>query len=440
MSVLPSSELDSRGRVGRRPRGAAAPSAGASPLPPLGPADRWLRRRLIERLSALGLDGVDLVDGDGVHAFGGEQSLAPSRDAHRSLAAIAVQDPKFYRSVALGGSLGFGRAYVDGEWTTPDLPTLLQRLASATVGRSTADGPASWPARIVGSVRKLGRRNTRSGSRRNIHAHYDLSNEFFALFLDASMTYSCGIFESPETTLAEAQYAKYDRISQGLQLTAGDHVIEIGCGWGGFAEHAAGRYGCRVTGITISQEQFQFARRRIAAAGLADRVDIQLCDYRDVQGQFDKLASIEMIEAVGHEFLPTFFAKCSSLLKRDGLMMLQTITIPDQRYQQYRRGVDFIQEYIFPGGHVPSLGAICQAVAESTDLRLLELADFAGDYARTLLSWRESFYTNARPIAGLGFDQRFQRTWDYYLSYCAAGFMERHIGLAQILFAKPKAR
>ena len=254
------------------------------------------------------------------------------------------------------------------------------------------------------------------------------------------MTYSSGLFEGPETTLAESQVAKYDRIAQRLQLNQRDHVVEIGCGWGGFAEHAASRYGCRVTGVTISQEQFDYARRRITAAGLDERVEIRLCDYRDLQGRYDKLASIEMIEAVGHEFLPTFFAKCSSLLKPAGLMMLQAITIPDQRYRHYRRSVDFIQEYVFPGGNVPSVGAICDAVAASTDLRLLELTDFAADYARTLLAWREACQANAARIAALGFDERFQRTWDYYLCYCAAGFLERQIGLAHILLAKPQAR
>jgi cyclopropane-fatty-acyl-phospholipid synthase len=195
-----------------------------------------------------------------------------------------------------------------------------------------------------------------------------------------------------------------------------------------------------VTGVTISQEQFEFARRRIAAGGLDDLVEIRLCDYRDLEGCYDKLVSIEMIEAVGHEYLPKFFEKCSSLLRSNGLMMLQAITIPDQRYLQYRRSVDFIQEYIFPGGHVPSVGAICDAVAASTDLRLLELADFAGDYARTLLAWRQACLANATQIAALGFDERFQRMWDYYLSYCAAGFSERQIGLAHMLLAKPGAR
>ncbi|MBA4104534.1 MAG: SAM-dependent methyltransferase [Pirellula sp.] len=440
MSVSSPSELDPRRRLTKRGRrGVESTEFVAAPLP-LGVTTRWLRGRIISRLASLDLRDVEIADAAGVHAFGLiEKANDSSGDGDRA-ARIEVLDPRFYRSVACGGSLGFGRAYVDGEWTTPDLPTLLQRLARATVGNARVEGPATWPARIARTIRQLGRRNTRRGSRRNIHAHYDLRNEFFALFLDESMTYSSGLFEGPETTLAESQIAKYDRIAQRLQLNQRDHVVEIGCGWGGFAEHAASRYGCRVTGVTISQAQFDYARRRIAAAGLDDRVEIRLCDYRDLQGRYDKLASIEMIEAVGHEFLPTFFAKCSSLLKPTGLMMLQAITIPDQRYRHYRRSVDFIQEYVFPGGNVPSVGAICDAVAASTDLRLLELADFAGDYARTLLAWREACQANAARIAALGFDDRFQRTWDYYLCYCAAGFLERQIGLAHILLAKPQAR
>jgi cyclopropane-fatty-acyl-phospholipid synthase len=440
MSVSSPSELDPRRRLTRRGRRSVESNELAAAPRPLDVTARWLRGRIIKRLTSLDLRGVELADAAGVHAFGPLETAHESNDDGDRAARIEVLDPRFYRSVACGGSLGFGRAYVDGEWTTPDLPTLLQRLARATVGNARVEGPATWPARIARTIRQLGRRNTRSGSRRNIHAHYDLSNEFFALFLDESMTYSSGLFEGPETSLAESQVAKYDRIAQRLQLNQRDHVVEIGCGWGGFAEHAASRYGCRVTGVTISQAQFDYARRRITAAGLDDRVEIRLCDYRDLQGRFDKLASIEMIEAVGHEFLPTFFAKCSSLLKPTGLMMLQAITIPDQRYRHYRRSVDFIQEYVFPGGNVPSVGAICEAVAASTDLRLLELADFAGDYARTLLAWREACQANAARIAALGFDERFQRTWDYYLCYCAAGFLERQIGLAHILLAKPQAR
>lgn len=431
MSVSSPSELNPRRRVARRKRDVADATRPPA-LPPLSATARWLRGQLIKRLSSLELRGVALVDAAGVHTFGGAGET-------RSV-AIEVLDPRFYRTVACGGSLGFGQAYVEGQWTTSDLPLLLQQLARATVGSPRVEGPATWPARALRTLRQLGRRNTRHGSRRNIHAHYDLSNEFFALFLDESMTYSSGLFDGPEATLGESQLAKYDRIAQRLRLSPRDHVVEIGCGWGGFAEHAASKYGCRVTGVTISQAQFEFARRRIAAAGLAERVDIRLCDYRDLEGRFDKLASIEMIEAVGHKFLPTFFAKCSSLLKSDGLMMLQAITIPDQRYRQYLRSVDFIQEYVFPGGSVPSLGSMGAAVAARTDLRFVETADFAGDYAQTLLAWRAACQANAAYIQALGFDERFRRTWDYYLCYCAAGFLERQIGVAQILLAKPEAR
>lgn len=435
MSVSSASELDPRRRVTRAKRRRSKRRDVPGEQQRLSAATRWLRRQLIQRLNRLDLYGVSLVDGEGVHEFG---AVATSRDgAAEPPAAIEIRDPRFYRTVALGGSLGFGRAFVDGLWTTADLPALLQRLGRATVGNARIEGPGAWPAKLACVMKQLTRRNTRRGSRRNIHAHYDLSNDFFAQFLDESMTYSSGLFESPETTLAESQVAKYDRIAQRLRLDRRDHVVEIGCGWGGFAEHVASRYGCRVTAVTISREQYEYARRRMAAEELDQRVDVRLCDYRDLEGNYDKLASIEMIEAVGHEFLPTFFAKCSSLLKSNGLMMLQAITIPDQRYSQYRRGVDFIQEYIFPGGNVPSIGAICDAVGRASDLRLIELSDFAADYARTLLAWRQACHANADAIASLGFDERFRRTWDYYLSYCAAGFAERQIGLAHILLAKP---
>lgn len=353
---------------------------------------------------------------------------------------LFVRDQRFYRHVLRHGSVGLGEAYIEGWWTTPDLAALLSTLTRLAPAEARGGALASATNWLPNQLFRLGKLNTRAGSRRNIHAHYDLSNEFFAAFLDPTMTYSCGLFSGPETSLEEASLAKYDRICRQLDLQPGDEVAEIGCGWGGFAEYAARHYGCRVTGVTVSQEQLRYARQRTEQAGLADRVDLRFCDYRDLTGRFDKLVSIEMIEAVGHRYLPRFFAKCSELLHPHGKMMLQAITIPDQRYRAYRRNLDFIQKYVFPGGCLPSLGAIQDAVGRRTDLRLLETIDFAGDYQRTLLAWRGRFQAAASQILALGFDQRFLRLWDYYLCYCAAGFDSRMIGLAQLQFAKPAAR
>lgn len=359
---------------------------------------------------------------------------------HRVAGELIVEDPRLYAHVLMHGSVGFGEAFVDRWWTTPDLLNLLRTLAGSTPSSSRG----SWWGRAIGwgpkQLLRWARQNTRAGSRRNISAHYDLSNEFFAAFLDPTMTYSSGLFESDGATLHDASLAKYERICRRLDLQSDDHVVEIGCGWGGFAEYAAANYGCRVTGVTISREQLAYAQQRIERAGLSHRVDLRFCDYRDLTGKYDKLVSIEMIEAVGRRFLPQFFAKCSELLRPHGQMMLQAITIPDQRFDAYCRNVDFIQKHVFPGGCLPSLGAIQTAVGERTDLRLLETVDFAEDYARTLVAWRERFHGAAERIAQLGFDERFMRLWDYYLCYCAAGFYERQIGLAHQHFAKPAAR
>jgi cyclopropane-fatty-acyl-phospholipid synthase len=283
-------------------------------------------------------------------------------------------------------------------------------------------------------------RNTRTGSRRNIAAHYDLSNEFYSLFLDETMTYSSGVFPSDSSSLREASLEKYDRICRKLRLVPGDHVLEIGTGWGGFAEYAATHYGCRIASTTISQQQYDYAKNRIRQAGLPDRVQLLCSDYRDLTGQYDKLVSIEMIEAVGHEYFDTFFAKCSSLLKPDGLFALQAITIPDQRYERYRKSVDFIQKYIFPGGCLPSLGAMANSIGKMTDLQWAHLEDFAEHYGRTLSCWRDRFFANIDQVRELGMSEHFVKMWEYYLCYCEGAFREKQIGVSQILLQKPGNR
>jgi cyclopropane-fatty-acyl-phospholipid synthase len=353
---------------------------------------------------------------------------------------IDLRDPRAYSTIALGGSLGAAEAYVRVYWETDDLFAALRLFVLNAAVLSSLD---TGGARLLAPARaawRWTRRNTRTGSRRNIAAHYDLSNEFFTLMLDPTMTYSSGVFDTPEASLQDASTAKYERICRKLQLSPQDHVLEIGSGWGGFAIHAAREYGCRVTTTTISRQQHAEAQRRILAAGVSDRVHLLLQDYRDLTGGYDKLVSIEMIEAVGEKMLATFFRQCSRLLRPQGMMVLQAITMPDHRYDEYRRSIDFINRYVFPGGFLPSWSAMFQAIRQETDFQLLHLEEFGDHYARTLSHWRDNFWSSLSQVRALGFDERFIRTWHYYLCYCEAGFRERLIGVSQSLFAKPLCR
>lgn len=352
-------------------------------------------------------------------------------------AQLRVEDFRFYRTLALEGTLGAGEAYLNGWWTSADLVALFRLLAQNADVMGGMDGRA---ARLVRSVSAWGhflRRNTVRGSRRNIAAHYDLGEDFYSLFLDETLTYSAGVFTHPDSTLADASREKYDRICRKLQVTPDHHLLEIGTGWGGFALHAAQHYGCRVTTTTISRRQFQHARERVRQAGLEGRITVLSEDYRHLTGQYDHLVSVEMIEAVGHQYLDRFFGQCSRLLRPDGMMLLQAITIPDHRFDAYVRAVDFIQKYIFPGGCVPSIAAIGNAVGRASDFRFLHLEDFGYHYAATLAQWRQRFWQNIDEVRALGFDERFIRMWHYYLCYCEAGFWENQIGVAQVLLAKP---
>ncbi len=375
---------------------------------------------------------ITLIDGGSRSTFGDR-----SADLH---AVIRVNDARFYRAVALGGSIGAGEAYRDGYWSCDDLVALIQIFSRNLQATSGLGG--FWNA-LFGFGRKITHRvnrNTRTGSRRNIASHYDLGNDFYELFLDETMTYSSGVFPKPESSMRDASVEKYDRICRKLRLTPNDAVLEIGTGWGGFAQHAVTHYGCHVTTTTISKEQHDYAKRRFLTQGIDDQVTLLLADYRDLSGQYDKLVSIEMIEAVGHEYLDTFFFKCSSLLKQDGLFALQAITIPDQRYDGYLRSVDFIQKYIFPGGCLPSLGAMTRSVGRVTDLQFAHVEDFAEHYARTVECWRERFHENLASIRELGMTEAFLRLWDYYLCYCEGAFREKQIGVSQLLLQKPGNR
>jgi cyclopropane-fatty-acyl-phospholipid synthase len=391
------------------------------------------RKAVMSRLGKLRSGQLTVVERGDTWEFGHPGELGLS-------ATINVRDQRFYREVALGGGLGAAEAYIRGDWDSPDLTAAMQVLAQ---DMELVAGVEKGAARLLRPLRAGAnwlRRNTRSGSKRNISAHYDLSNEFFALMLDPTMTYSSGVFPTPDTTLEEASTEKYDRICRKLQLSPADHVLEIGTGWGGFAEHAVKQYGCRVTTTTISEAQHGFAERRFRDAAIADRITLLKDDYRDLRGKYDKLVSIEMIEAVGEKFLPGYFAKCSALLNADGMMCLQAITIPDHRYDTYRKSVDFIQRYIFPGGFIPSMGAMTSCLGRQTDFRFLHSEDFGSHYAKTLAQWRGRFGEAIDTVRSLGFDERFIRTWSYYLCYCEAGFRERQIGVSQLLLTKPDCR
>jgi cyclopropane-fatty-acyl-phospholipid synthase len=381
-------------------------------------------------LAALRHGRLTIVEGGRVETFGG--------DGRADLAAtVTVHDAAAWRRLVLGGSMGGAEAYLRGEWTADDLPAALRLLAA---NMEAADRFDAWIARLVNvpavAAHRL-RRNSRRGSRRNIRDHYDLGNAFFELFLDDTLTYSCGVFEQPDASLREASVAKLDLVCRKLALDAHHRVLEIGGGWGSFALHAAGRYGCHVTTTTVSRAQFDVARARVAAAGLEDRITVLLADYRDLTGTFDRLVSIEMVEAVGVGYLPRFFATCASRLAPGGQMLLQGIVLPEYRYRTYVRTVDFIQRYVFPGGALTSLGAIAQALGARTDLSVLHVEDLSPHYARTLRCWREAFLARRAEVLRLGYDDRFVRLWDFYLAYCEAGFAERCTGVVQMLLTRP---
>ncbi len=397
-----------------------------------GALDRWLRRRVCGRLSTLRSGSLTLVDAQRRERFG---------DPNAELrATVHVLDPRFYRALVRRGALGGAEAYLDGYWRSDDLTAAVRILA---VNRRTLEGLDSgltrWARPSLALFQWL-RANTRSGSRRNISAHYDLGDEFFELFLDPTLTYSSGVFETPDATMEQASVAKYERVCRKLRLDSSDHVLEIGTGWGGFALHAARHYGCRVTTATISRRQYDLARRRVAEAGLSDRVEVRFEDYRDLRGSYDKLASIEMVEAVGHEYLETFFRVCSDRLRPEGVMVLQGITVPDQDYAAHKRNVDFIKRYIFPGGELVSVGALNEAAARASDLRITHLEDMTPHYAETLRRWRRRMFENIDEMRALGLGARFLRMWEFYLCYCEAGFEERQVGVVQAVFEKPGAR
>ncbi|MDT3499447.1 cyclopropane-fatty-acyl-phospholipid synthase family protein [Stenotrophomonas maltophilia] len=401
-------------------------------MPRAGALDTYLRQRLLSQLAPLREGQLRVRDALGETLLG---------DAAGELhVTVTIDDPAFYRKVAAQGSVGAGESYIHGDWQCDDLVALVRLLVR---NRDLLDGMERGPARVGGWLlrgwNRL-RRNSREGSRRNIAAHYDLGNDFFALFLSTDLMYSSALFASEQDTLEDASRRKLDRICQQLHLAPGDRVVEIGTGWGGFALHAAQHYGCHVTTTTISAEQHALATARVRAAGLEDRITLLMKDYRDLDGQYDKLVSIEMIEAIGAQYLDTYMATLQRLLKPDGLALLQAITIEDHRYEQARRSVDYIKRHVFPGSFIPSINAIMAAKTRASDLQLLAQQDFGHSYALTLRAWRQRFLAQLPAVHAQGFDARFCRLWEFYLAYCEGGFLERSIGVSHLLLARPGHR
>ncbi|MGE3273723.1 MAG: class I SAM-dependent methyltransferase [Vicinamibacterales bacterium] len=387
-----------------------------------------VRRRLERALADWRVGRLTIHLPDGAVLAGGAEAAEPQ-------ATVWIRCPAFFRRLAFGGDLGAGESFMDGDWHADDLPRLIE-LVLRNEAVLSFDSPLTTLANLVNDWRHRQRANTRKGSRRNIEAHYDLSNALFETFLDPSMAYSAGVYADDADGLAEAQARKFRCWTERLQIGPDDHVLEIGSGWGGFAMHAARATGCRVTGITVSREQLALSRERVRAAGLEDRVDIQYCDYRDVTGRYSRIVSIEMIEAVGREFWPGFFRAIDRALAPGGRAGIQAITMPDHRFDRYARHCDWIQKHIFPGGLLPCLREVAAVAADVSALGVIELEDRPLDYARTLAAWRRSFLRRLDRVRALGFDERFIRMWDYYLASCEAAFRTRHLGLAHLVLAR----
>jgi cyclopropane-fatty-acyl-phospholipid synthase len=351
-------------------------------------------------------------------------------------AVLVVHRDRFFQRALFGGDVAIGEAWMDGDWSSPDLVSVV-RLAVRNLGRMDGQNRLlNAFSRGLEALRHRMRGNSVAGSRRNIRAHYDLSNDFFRLFLDRGMMYSCACYDSEDDSLEEAQFQKLDRICRKLRLAPEDHVLEIGTGWGGFAEHAVRHYGCRVTTTTISERQYQHARRRFGSIAGGDRIELLREDYRNLRGRYDKIVSIEMFEAVGLPYYDEFFRTCDRLLRPDGSMLLQSITINEQTFPAYRRRADFIQKHIFPGSELASVSEVLRSLARVTSLSLYHAEDIGTHYARTLAEWRKRFHSSLDQVRDLGFDDRFIRMWDYYLAYCEGAFLERHIGDFQLLLTK----
>ena len=393
-------------------------------------------RMVVRLLEKMPLGGLRMEHADGrVRHFGEPGAIVTAR-------VFLRDDAEFFKRCAFYGNIGMGEAYTDGIWDTDNIAAVISWFilnVNALQGAETSSArlPGVNLLKIVNWFRHLKRENTLANSRRNIAEHYDLGNDFYRLWLDPSMTYSSARFDHPGQSLEDAQIGKYDALCRKLKLKPDDQVLEIGCGWGGFAVHAVTNYGCRVTGLTLSEAQAAYARKRIEDAGLQDRIEIRIQDYRHVGGRFDKIASIEMLEAVGDKFHESFFAKCAEVLTPDGLLGVQMITVPDCSYASLKKNVDWIQRHIFPGSLLLSVGRVNEVLLKTGDLFLHDLEDLGADYARTLSTWHVNFNAVLDSVKSLGFDEAFIRSWNYYLKYCEAAFATRNISVVQAVYTRP---
>lgn len=392
------------------------------------------RKLIFNTLSSASFGSIVIEDDDGYHHFEGRLQR------NNIQATIKIHDSCTYRDMVFGGSIGAAEAYMSGDWSSPNLTNVIRYLSLNLATINTLDSGLSWLKKPIQLIYHLANKNTPKGSRRNIAAHYDLGNDLFKLFLDPTMMYSAAIFPDQNGSLEDASIYKLDRICRKLNLTKNDSVIEIGTGWGGFAIHAAKHYGCTVTTTTLSDQQYQYAISRVKEENLEDKVKILKEDYRNLTGNYDKLVSIEMVEAVGHQYYNAYFKALGELLKPDGIGLIQAITMDHERHKRSVNDVDFIQRYIFPGSCIPSTEALLNASNKSSDLQLTHVEDITPHYAKTLNIWRSNFFNNIDKIRQLGYSEEFIRMWDYYFCYCEGGFQERVIQDVQMVFSKPLNR
>jgi len=397
------------------------------------------KKLFVHSLSKMRVGCLKVVDPDGSFVLYGDTSK--EYDAFNS-AHVHVKTYDFYRKCIYFGDIGFAESYLDGDWETENISEVISWFILNVEDSPNLSGTKKSTLRLrlfnfVNRLYHLKRANTVTGSKKNIVEHYDLGNDFYKLFLDSTMTYSSAYFKSQKESLEDAQIQKYDALCQKIKLDSSHHLLEIGSGWGGFSTFAAAKYGCKITTITISDEQYKFAKELIEKKGLSNKIEIRLCDYRHITGTYDRIVSIEMLEAVGHKYFETYFAKCSEVLKKDGVIGLQVITCPDSRYNEFRSGIDFIQKYIFPGSLLPSIGRLNEAINRSSNLFLFDLEDLGLNYAKTLKLWLDRFDKNIGLVRDMGFGEKFIRTWRYYLSYCNAAFKMRNISVVQAIYTRP---
>ena len=392
---------------------------------------QFAKNQVLARLARLQIGQLTIIENGQKTVFGQDKSIA---------ATVTVHDAHFYGEIAFGGSIGAGEAYMLDYWQADNLTNVIRIMAANQGVMDALEGGYQWASKPFLKALHWLNRNTTDGSRKNIAAHYDLGNDFFKLWLDPSMMYSSAIFVPETISLEAASQKKLQVICDKLDLKPSDHVVEIGTGWGGFAIYAAKHYGCKVTTTTISKHQYDEAVLRVNAENLTDKITLLLNDYRDLTGKFDKLVSIEMVEAVGHQFYDTYFKKCASLLKPNGMALIQAITITDQRFEAAKNSVDFIQRYIFPGSNIPSITAMLTSITKVSDLKLVDLEDIGPHYATTLRKWYENFFANIDAVRKLGYSEEFIKMWAFYLCYCEGGFAERALGDCHLLLAKPDNR